>query len=175
MHVWYRPINYFWNYCGAAMIAHIINNKSDWNKFKAYYGNMDLQWINSNRSFWYNPKSVGYGLVLRPMSTIDGYCVSFSDNYGEYLKRVHPEIIKPIPVRLTSLQVFERFLKHHRKYSWYLRNNGQAFTAAILVKNYVGAMTFTSISHKELDQWHNLHHKWVRLVETLNLGDNSND
>lgn len=158
------------------MIAHIINNKSDWCKFQAYYGEMDLRWIGSGTSFWYRPISIGYGLLLEPTTENGIYKVSYSDNYGHYIKRVFPECIKPIPVRLTPLQVFERFLKHHRKYSWYIRNEGLAFIEPDLrVENYVAAMAFIDTTAKELNQWDDLHRKWIELVQTLNLQEITHD
>lgn len=153
-------------------IAHIIYDESDWEKFRAYYHTPDkqLMWVGSRRSFWHNPRSVGYGLMLEYNPTNDTYYVSHSDNYGEYLKQQHSDIIKPIPVLLTPLQVFERFLKHHRKYSSYLRQGGVAFSDPLLhVFNYVAAMDNWFNTKEGSPYWEALHDKWVKLVTELSI------
>ena len=156
-------------------IAHIIYNKSDWEKFRAYYHTPDkeLMWKGSRRSFWHNPKSVGYGLLLEYNPTDNVYYVSYGDDYGEYLKRRHGDIIKPIPVLLTPLQVFERFLKHHRKYSSYLRQGGTAFNYSSLpINNYVRSMDPWTSTAERSSYWSKLHRKWETLVAELDIKAN---
>ena len=155
-------------------IAHIIYNASDWKKFRAYYHTPDKQllWGGSRRSFWHNPRSVGYGLLLEYSPTNDTYYVSYSDNFGEFLKQRHSDIIKPIPVLLTPLQVFERFLKHHRKYSSYLRQGGSAFSEPSLeIHNYVSAMDLWDLTAEGVSYWSELCRKWETLV--IELGVNA--
>lgn len=156
-------------------IAHIINNESDWKKFRAYYHTPDklLMWAGSHRPFWHNPKSVGYGLLLEYNPTDNVYYVSCGDDYGECLKRLHGDIIKPIPVLLTPLQVFERFLKHHRKYSSYLRQGGTAFNYSSLpINNYVSAMNTWAFTAEGADYWEKLYFKWETLVAELGIKAN---
>ena len=156
-------------------IAHIIYNESDWEKFRAYYHTPDkeLMWGGSRRSFWHSPKSVGYGLLLEYSPTDNIYYVRFDYNYGEYLKQRHGDIIKPIPVLLTPLQVFERFLKHHRKYSSYLRQGGKAFnTPSMSIYNYVNAMELWDLTKEGAIYWISLHHKWETLVAELDVKAN---
>lgn len=156
-------------------IAHIIYNKSDWKKFRAYYHTPDkqLMWTGLRRSFWHNPKSVGYGLLLEYNPTNDTYYVSYSDNYGEYLKERYSDLIKPIPVLLTPLQVFERFLKHHRKYSSYIRQGGTAFNDPPLsIINYVSSMNLWDLTKEGVGYWYKLQDKWETLVIELGIKAN---
>lgn len=156
-------------------IAHIINNKSDWEKFRAYYHTPDkqLMWTGLRRSFWHNPKSVGFGLLLEYNPTNDIYYVSYSDNCGEYLKERYSDLIKPIPVLLTPLQVFERFLKHHRKYSSYIRQGGTAFNDPHLsIINYVSSMNLWDLTKEGVGYWYKLHNKWRTLVTELGIKAN---
>lgn len=156
-------------------IVHIINNESDWQKFRAYYHTPDkqLMWVESRRSFWHNPRSIGYGLLLDYRPADDTYYVSYSDNYGEYLKQRDRSIIKPIPVLLTPIQVFERFLKHHRKYSSYLRQGGEAFsTPSMAIYNYVTAMELWDLTTEGAVYWENLHGKWEALIAELGIKAN---
>lgn len=156
-------------------IAHIIYNKSDWEKFRAYYHTPDkqLMWTGLCRSFWHNPKSVGYGLLLEYNPTNDTYYVSYSDNYGEYLKERYSDLIKPIPVLLTPLQVFERFLKHHRKYSSYIRQGGTAFNDPHLsIINYVSSMNLWGLTKEGVGYWYKLQGKWGTLVTELGIKAN---
>lgn len=156
-------------------IAHIIYNESDWKKFQAYYHTSDkpLIWAGTYGSFWHNPKAVGYGLLLEYSPISDTYYVDYSDNYGEYLKERYSDLIKPIPVLLTPLQVFERFLKHHRKYSSYLRQGGTAFNApALSILNYVTSMDSWIATKEGISYWSSLHGKWEALVAELNIKAN---
>lgn len=156
-------------------IAHIIYNESDWEKFRAYYHAPDkeLMWRGSGGSFWHNPKSIGYGLLLKYNPINNHYYVSYSDNYGEYLKQRYSDLIKPIPVLLTPLQVFERFLKHHRKYSSYLRQGGTAFSDPSLpIINYISSMNLWDLTKEGVGYWSKLHFKWETLVAELDVKAN---